>query len=118
MLRMVNAARAAEGIAPLKQDETLHKLAEAHSSEMLKARMVGHDVGAGDPLRRLRDAGVVARIAGENVASASSLAGAHRAIWASPSHRGNVLLDAFSRIGVAVARDADGTVWITELFAG
>jgi uncharacterized protein YkwD len=118
MLRMINAARAAEGVKPLVPDETLYRLAQAHSSEMLKARMVGHDVGGGDPLQRLTDAGVTARIAGENVASAGSLQGAHRAIWASPSHRGNVLLNAFSRVGVAVARGADGTVWVTELFAG
>lgn len=116
--RMVNAARVAEGLGALRRDPELDKLAAAHSEEMARAKMVGHDVGSGDPAARLQAAGVRARIAGENVSTASSLENAHRALWASPSHRGNLLFDRFARIGVGVLRDAHGTVWVTELFAG
>ncbi len=59
-----------------------------------------------------------AHVAGENVATASTLENAHRALWASPSHRGNLLHEAFTRVGVAVVRAADGAVWVTEMFAG
>ncbi len=118
MLRMVNAARAAEAVAPLVRDAQLDKLAKVHSEEMAKARIVGHDVGSGDPSVRLRAAGVVAHVAGENVATASSLENAHRALWASPSHRGNLLLNQFTRVGVAVVRAPDGMVWVTEMFSG
>lgn len=118
MLRMINAARASEALGALTRDPVLDKVAKAHSEEMLKARMVGHDVGTGDPSVRLRAAGVTARVAGENVATASTLENAHRALWASPSHRGNMLLDQFTRVGVAVVRAPDGMVWVTEMFAG
>jgi uncharacterized protein YkwD len=118
MLRMINAARASEALSPLLRDATLDRLAKVHSEEMLKARLVGHDVGTGDPSARLRAAGVNAHIAGENVATASSLENAHRALWASPSHRGNLLLDQFVRVGVAVVRAPDGMVWVTEMFSG
>jgi uncharacterized protein YkwD len=118
MLRMINAARIAEGLDPLLRDPSLDKVAQAHSDEMMKARLVGHDVGGGDPRARLAAAGLKAKIAGENVASASSLKNAHRALWASPSHRGNLLLERFTRVGVAVTRSADGSVWVTEMFAG
>jgi uncharacterized protein YkwD len=118
MLRMINAARASEALGALTRDPVLDKVAKAHSEEMLKARMVGHDVGTGDPSARLRAAGVSARVAGENVATASTLENAHRALWASPSHRGNMLLDQFTRVGVAVVRGPDGMVWVTEMFAG
>ena len=118
MLRMINAARAAEGLSPLTRDAQLDKLAKVHSEEMLKARLVGHDVGTGDPSARLRAAGVSAHVAGENVATASTLENAHRALWASPSHRGNLLLDQFTHVGVAVVRAADGMVWVTEMFSG
>ena len=118
MLRMINAARASESLASLTRDPALDKLARLHSEQMLKARLVGHDVGTGDPSARLRAAGVSARVAGENVATAGSLANAHRALWASPSHRGNMLLDQFTRVGVAVVRAPDGMVWVTEMFAG
>lgn len=118
MLRMINAARASEQIGALVRDPVLDKIARQHSEEMLKARLVGHDVGTGDPAARLRAAGVSARVAGENVATAGTLENAHRALWASPSHRGNMLLDQFSRVGVAVVRAADGMVWVTEMFSG
>lgn len=116
MLRMMNAARASEGLSTLKRDAALDKLALAHSEEMMKARIVGHDVGGGDPRARIEAAGITPDVAGENVASASSLENAHRALWASPSHRGNLLLPRFSRAGVAVTRAADGSYWVTELF--
>jgi len=118
MLRMINAARVAEGRRPLTRDPALDAVARAHSEEMKKARMVGHDVGGGDPRVRLEAAGISATVAGENVASAGSLENAHRALWASPSHRGNLLLERFTRVGVAVAQAADGTLWVTEMFAG
>jgi uncharacterized protein YkwD len=61
---------------------------------------------------------VSAHVAGENVATASSLENAHRALWASPSHRGNLLLDQFTHVGVSVVRAPDGMVWVTEMFSG
>jgi uncharacterized protein YkwD len=118
MLRMINAARASEQLAVLLRDPVLDRLARTHSEEMLKARLVGHDVGTGDPSARLRAAGVIAHVAGENVAAASTLENAHRALWASPSHRGNLLFDQFTRVGVAVVRAPDGMVWVTEMFSG
>lgn len=118
MLRMINAARVAEGRRPLTRDPALDAVARAHSEEMKKARIVGHDVGGGDPRARLEAAGITSSVAGENVASASSLENAHRALWASPSHRGNLLLERFTRVGVAVVQGADGAFWVTEMFAG
>jgi uncharacterized protein YkwD len=118
MLRMINAARVAEGRRPLTRDPALDAVAKAHSEEMKKARIVGHDVGGGDPRARLEAAGVSSTVAGENVASASSLENAHRALWASPSHRGNLLLERFTRVGVAVVQSPDGAYWVTEMFAG
>jgi uncharacterized protein YkwD len=113
---MVNAARASEGRSALLRDPTLDRLAEEHSERMIAARTVGHDVGQGDPTARLTAAGVSFRVSGENVASASTLQRAHRALWASPSHRGNVLEARFARVGLGVRRSDDGRVWVTELF--
>jgi uncharacterized protein YkwD len=118
MFQMINAARVAEQLAPLTRDAALDRVARSHSEEMRRVRMVGHDVGDGDPAARIKAAGIKAHVAGENVASAGSLANAHRALWASPSHRGNLLLDKFTRVGVAVVRAPDGMVWVTEMFSG
>lgn len=118
MLRMINAARVAEGRRPLSRDPALDGVARTHSERMKNARLLGHDVGGGDPRARLEAAGISASVAGENVASAGTLENAHRALWASPSHRGNLLLERFTRVGIAVVQGADGAVWVTEMFAG
>lgn len=118
MLKMLNAARVAEGAKALTRDAALDKLAKAHSDEMAKVKMIGHNVGTGDPAQRIKAAGHKAKIAGENVASAASPQNAHRALWASPSHRSNMLSGEFTRVGIAVVKDAEGRVWVTELFAG
>jgi uncharacterized protein YkwD len=118
VLKMLNAARSAEGATALARDAQLDKLAKAHSDEMSKAKMVGHDVGSGDPSARLKAAGVKAKVAGENAASAASAQNAHRALWASPSHRSNMLSGEFKKVGIAVTKDADGRLWVTQLFTG
>lgn len=118
LYRMVNGARASEGLSQLARDPALDKLAAAQVEAMVKAGMVGHDVGGGDLRERIDAAGLTSKIAGENLASARSLENAHRALWVSPSHRGNLLLEQFKRIGVAAARSKDGSIWVAEVFAG
>lgn len=113
---MVNAARASEGLGTLDPDSTLDALAVAHSEAMLDTKTVGHDVGDGDPKTRVQDAGIAAGAIGENVAAAATLPRAHRALWASPSHRGNLLEKRFKRMGVGVVKNKDGRVWVTQLF--
>jgi uncharacterized protein YkwD len=114
---MLNAARRAEGAASLDNDARLDALASAHAETMRLARRLGHDVGDGDPHERLRDAGLQPARVGENVVVAADLIGAHRAVWASPAHRSNLLDPRFSSVGIGVARETDGTVWVCTLFA-
>jgi uncharacterized protein YkwD len=85
---------------------------------MAAAHELAHDAGDGDPLERLRNAGLDACDAGENVAHAASVPLAHRTLWASPSHRANLLGREFDRLGVAVVRDEHGDAWAVETFAG
>lgn len=118
LARMVSAARASAGLPPLARDPRLDAIAREHAEHMARTRQLAHDVGDGDPVERLRAAGLEADGVGENVAHAASLALAHRAIWASPSHRANLLRSDFDRLGVAVARDESGDAWVVETFAG
>ncbi len=115
--RMIDAARATEGSPLLHRDPRLDTVARAHADAMRRAGIVGHDVGGGDPRARVEAAGIAFAATGENVARARSLAHAHRALWASPSHRENLLLPRFDSVGVGVVRDRDGSVWLCEVFA-
>ncbi len=114
---MIAAARASEGVPPLARDRRLDALARDHAARMARTQRLAHDAGDGDPLDRLRAAGIDVAYAGENVAQAATLALAHRATWASPSHRANLLRARFGRVGVGVVRGDRGEVWITETFA-
>ncbi len=117
LLAMVSALRDVERLPPLTRDPTLDAVALAHARLMLAARTVGHDVGDGDPADRVEATGVRARLVGENVAHAASIRLAHRALYESPSHRENLLRGEFDRVGAAVLDDADGSVWVAEVFA-
>jgi uncharacterized protein YkwD len=114
--RMVRAARARSGLGALTRDEALDRVARHHAEAMRSAQRVGHDVGFGDPWTRLERVGVAATDAGENVAHARDVVFAHRTLWASPSHRGNLLNGRFDAIGIGVVHDDDGSVWVCELF--
>jgi uncharacterized protein YkwD len=117
LLAMVNAARNSEGLPPVTADARLAAVAQAHAEAMHSTRRVAHDSGSGTPLDRVTAANLSFAAIGENVAHASDAAHAHRALWASPSHRSNLLDTRFDAIGIGVARDEDGTLWVCELFA-
>jgi len=103
LLAMLNAARRSEQRLAVQRDPRLDELAQAHAEAMREARQTAHDVGQGLPPDRLRRAGIHAALVGENVAHASSLGRAHRALWESPAHRATLLDPGFSAVGIGVA---------------
>ncbi len=117
LLEMLNAARQSEGLAGLRHNPSLDTAAQIHANAMMEAGRVAHDVGSGGPADRIAGLGLTPSMVGENVARATTLVHAHRALWASPSHRGNMLHSRFSDAGVGVAVGDDGGVWVCEVFA-
>jgi uncharacterized protein YkwD len=117
LARMVSALRQETGRPAMRRDPILDRVASAHARVMRERRRIGHDVGDGPTHQRLADADFAARLAGENVAHAGDAVRVHRALWASPSHRFNLLHRGFSRWGLGVAEDSDGSLWVCELFA-
>ncbi|MFI5298160.1 MAG: CAP domain-containing protein [Polyangiales bacterium] len=119
LLARLNGARAAESLSALTIDTNLAALAKAHALAMKKAKLVGHDVGDGDPGARVTASGATWKIVGENVAKARGERAAHRALYASPSHRAAMLEARFTKVGIAAIVDAkSGDVWVAELFGG
>lgn len=114
--QMVGALRSELGLAPIARDARLDTLALDHARRMMAAGAAAHDAGDGTPIERLQNAHISAEEAGENVAHAASIALAHRALWASPSHRRNLVRTDWKRMGVAAIFGADGSVWVVELF--
>ncbi|MBN9160259.1 MAG: hypothetical protein J0I07_04815, partial [Myxococcales bacterium] len=79
LARMTAALRASESLAPLRRDDRLDAIAHAHAEQMKTARTIAHDLGDGDLALRFESAGLAAKVVGENVARARSVALAHRA---------------------------------------
>lgn len=114
---MIASMRRFERLPPLVREAHLDGVARAHALRMKQAHTVGHDLGDGDPTERFDDAGLSAKEIGENVAHAQSVVLAHRALYASVSHRENLLRAEFRSMGVAVVDDSDGSVWVAEVFS-
>ncbi|HYQ15741.1 MAG TPA: CAP domain-containing protein [Polyangiaceae bacterium] len=117
LFEMVNAARHSEQSPALRRDPDLDAIAERHARAMHQLGRIAHDAGDGDPLARVEAAHLDVLITGENVAHALNVTRAHRALWASPSHRENLLDPRFDRVGIGTVLDADGSLWVCEVFA-
>jgi hypothetical protein len=117
LFRMTNVARQRAGLPPLRRSARLDRVAREHADRMRREQTAAHDLGEGDPAARLRAAGIPFRLVGENVAHAADVRRAHRALYASPSHRANTLRAQFEEAGVAVVHDERGAAWVVVLFA-
>ena len=116
LVTMINAARREEALPRLRSSRAMDGIAAQHAARMRDRHLLAHDAGDGGPIERLRLSGLEPLNAGENVAHALGLRRGHRALWMSPSHRGNILDARFDTVGVGVAQDSDGSVWICEIF--
>ncbi|TDU01946.1 uncharacterized protein YkwD [Streptomyces sp. 846.5] len=133
VLALINKARAAQGLAPYTLDSGLNASAAAHNSVMASGCGLSHqcpgEAAFGD---REIAAGVHWTSAGENIGEGGGVADTDAAKATSAvgltqmmldekapddGHRRNILSTGFSRVGIAVLRDANGTVWLTQDFA-
>lgn len=109
MLALVNKERTSRGLEALVMDEALRSLARDHADDMFKRGYFSHVTPAGkDPFARMRDAGIVFGLAGENLALAPTLDIAHDGLMNSPGHRANILNGGFRKVGIGVL---DGGVY-------
>ena len=119
LLDLVNAARAAQGVAPLAWDAALAGVARTHAGELASAGVVSHASprdGAGSA-QRIARTGLLARATAENVALDDHVAGAHARLMDSAGHRANILEATLTDVGIGVATDPAGGVIVVEDFA-
>lgn len=102
----INAARAANGRAPLKGSPALLRTARVHSVAMATTQTLWHD-----PLRWARR-----RTAGQNVGVGVTAQQVFGAFMASPPHRDAILSRRYSRMGVSAARSCGGMLLVTVNF--
>ncbi len=133
VLTLINQARAQAGLPAYPISAGLVRSATAHNQQMAGGCGLSHQCPGEPPLgTRETDAGVHWTAAGENIGEAGPIARTSPAIAQAVAgltqdmlnekppddgHRLNILSSSFRHIGIAVYRDASGTVWMTQDFS-
>lgn len=120
VVRLVNVERAKNGLAALSIDATITKTATLKSQDMAKNNYFSHTSPTyGSPFDLMKQYGVSYRSAGENIAMGQTSPAQVMNGWMnSQGHRENILKSSYTKIGVGVAQNANGTYYWTQHFIG
>jgi hypothetical protein len=110
--RAINRERSHVGRPGLVVKDDLTVIARRHSRRMANDHTIYHNNNLGNEIPGKWYA------AGENVGMGPDCQSIHDAFMASPGHRANILDRDYNQVGVGVALDEHGTVYVTEDFAG
>ena len=105
----------------LECEEKIYKEANLSIQKALspktKAVMIAHTLG--NPFEMIKNNGVSYRTAGENIAKGQKTPEEVMNAWMnSPGHRANILNPDFTKLGLGVAKDSNGTLYWSQMFIG
>lgn len=117
---LVNKERAKQGLAPLKDNWQLSRVARYKSEDMRDKNYFSHTSPTyGSPFDMIKNFGIRYMAAGENIAMGQQTAASVMNAWMnSPGHRSNILSRKFTEIGVGIAKNKNGTIYWTQQFIG
>lgn len=130
MWQIVNDERKSNNLPALAWNDRMASIARAHSAEMRDKKYFAHqspNPKLKDPLDRyIAGVGNTPRLVAENVYRAwggrsflgeGDISDAHKALMNSPGHRSNILVNGATKMGIGIAANATGDIWITQMFA-
>lgn len=116
-LNLLNNDRIANGLPALTMDPVLSELARIKSNDMRDNRYFAHESPTyGNASAMLKTFGYAFSAVGENIAHHANVDKAHAAFMSSDGHRRNILSSSWTKVGVGVSVDAQGYVYVTQLF--
>jgi uncharacterized YkwD family protein/spore coat assembly protein SafA len=117
VVRLVNVARAQNGLAPLTTNWELSRVARYKSQDMVDKHYFSHTSPTyGTPFQMMKAFGLTYRTAGENIAYGQRTPQEVVTAWMNSSgHRANILNASYTQIGVGYV--ANGNYW-TQMFIG
>lgn len=121
LLALANRDRQAAGLPALVWDDRIAKVAEGHSEEMKRTKVVAHvSPTTGSAADRVRVGGIKTAVVLENVARAYGVGEAHQGLMNSPGHRANLMSAAATHVGMAVVlgEEVSGRreLFVTQVF--
>jgi len=115
---LLNSDRVRYNLAPLALDPELCRIARIKSEDMRDNQYFAHTSPTyGDVGSMLRRFGYSFTAAGENIAHHATVEKSQAALISSPGHRRNILSSGYTKVGVGVANDKNGFVYLTQIFA-
>lgn len=119
VIRLVNVERSKNGLAPLKANTELSKVAAVKAQDMINKNYFSHTSPTyGSPFDMMKKFGINYTAAGENIAYGQKTPAQVMDGWMNSSgHRANILNSKFTEIGVGVAKDKNGTPYWVQMFA-
>jgi len=109
---LINRERVADHLTPLADDRRAADAARTEVQLMRDAEGIGHELGGTTMATRLRDAGLVPPSAREVTLHAADLAAVSELMMNQPSYRAALMSPEITHLGVAVARDAHGELYV------
>lgn len=114
---LLNSDRARYALSSLTIDPELCRIARIKSQDMHDNQYFAHTSPTyGDVRSMLRTFGYAYSAASENIAHHATIEKAQAAFLSSPGHRKNIMSSAYTKVGLGVAVDAQGYVYLTQIF--
>lgn len=116
--RLVNVQRANAGLAPLKLNWEMSRVARIKSQDMINKNYFSHiSPTYGSPFSMMEDYGIRFSAAGENIAMGQRTPQEVMNAWMNSSgHRANILNPSYNQIGVGLAKTSSGVCYWTQEF--
>lgn len=117
MANLLNQDRANNGLAALTLDPELCRIARIKSADMRDKGYFAHESPTyGDIRAMLREFGYTFTAAGENIAHHANVDKAQAAFMSSSGHRAAILSSAWTKVGIGIVTDANGSIYATQVF--
>lgn len=118
VITLTNAERTKRGLAPLKADWQLSRVARYKATDMRDKNYFSHTSPTyGSPFKMITDFGLSYSAAGENIAAGQTTPQAVVNAWMnSPGHRANILSTKYTEIGVGYASGGSYGCYWSQMF--
>lgn len=113
----MNQDRAAQGLPALTLDAELSQIARIKAQDMRDNHYFSHTSPTyGNASAMLQAFGYSFNGVGENIAHHATVEKAQAAFMSSTGHRANILGSQWTKVGIGVAVDSNGFVYVTQFF--
>ncbi|PKL37109.1 hypothetical protein CVV38_04480 [Candidatus Peregrinibacteria bacterium HGW-Peregrinibacteria-1] len=117
MLQLINNERSKLNLQPITTTPELNALAQSHASDMADNDYFSHiNLQGQTPDQRRTEAGITTPVS-ENIAFDTTVTNAHYSLMRSGSHRSNILTPEWSLVGLGIAQNSDGQLYVAQEFS-